>query len=127
MQNARVLRSLIVSAIFATFLFVLGRPLGAVGTEPPVFAGAGSDATALFGAKCAVCHGKDGRGLEKWRAKGQPDFTDMKWQKSRKDPQLAESIRNGKNKFMPGWKDKLSDEEISGLVIQIRAFGKKLH
>src|SRR5262249_14312905 len=34
------------------------------------------DGAALFGQKCALCHGKDGKGLAQWRAKGQPDFTD---------------------------------------------------
>ena len=86
---------------------------------------AGPDAAALFGAKCAICHDKDGRGQQKWKAKGQPDFTDTNWQMSRTDAQIADAIRDGKGKFMPAWKNKLSEEDIGTLVGRVRAFGKK--
>jgi mono/diheme cytochrome c family protein len=85
----------------------------------------GVNGSELFAAKCAACHGKDGHGLPNWRAKGQPEFSDTSFQKSRSDGQLAESIGNGKGKFMPAWKDKLSGEDINALVGQVRAFGKK--
>jgi len=82
-----------------------------------------ADGNALYSAKCANCHGKDGRGIPNWRSKGQPDFTDAKWQKSRTDAQLADVTKNGKGKYMP--KSKMSDEEIAAVVARIRAFGKK--
>jgi len=82
-----------------------------------------ADGNALYAAKCATCHGKDGRGIPSWRSKGQPDFTDAKWQKSRTDAQIADVTKNGKGKYMP--KAKLSDEEIAAVVARIRAFGKK--
>ena len=68
-------------------------------------------------------NGKDGRGIPNWRSKGQPDFTDAKWQKSRTDAQLIDVTKNGKGKYMP--KSKMSDEEIAAVVARIRAFGKK--
>jgi cbb3-type cytochrome c oxidase subunit III len=83
------------------------------------------DAAALFGEKCSICHGKDGRGLPDWRAKGQPNFTDDNWQGSRVDRQLTESITNGKGRYMPAWKTKLSQEQINALVARVRAFGKR--
>ncbi|HMG37304.1 MAG TPA: c-type cytochrome [Blastocatellia bacterium] len=79
----------------------------------------------LFGAKCAMCHGRNGAGMPNWRSKGQPDFTDDGWQKAHSDTQIAESISNGKGKFMPSFKGKLSPEEINALVGQVRTFGKK--
>ncbi len=82
------------------------------------------DGASDFGAKCAFCHGKDGRGLPKWKEKGQPDFSNAKWQQSRTDTQIAGAIRSGKGKFMPAWKGKLSDEQITALVGRIRAFAK---
>ena len=41
------------------------------------------------------------------------------------DEQIADSIKNGKGKFMPAFKGKLSDEETGAVVQRIRAFGKK--
>jgi cbb3-type cytochrome c oxidase subunit III len=84
-----------------------------------------ADGNAVFAAKCAVCHGKDGRGTPNWRAKGQPDFTDSNWQKSKTDAVLFASTKNGKGKFMPAFGGKLSDDDITAVVARVRAFGKK--
>ena len=84
-----------------------------------------ADGNALYTAKCAICHGKDGSGLPNWRSKGQPDFTDAKWQKSRTDAQISDATKNGKGKFMPAFKAKMSDEEITAVVARIRSFAKK--
>lgn len=81
-----------------------------------------ADGNAIYAAKCAICHGKDGRGTPNWRTKGQPDFTNSDWQKSRTDAQFAASIKNGKGK-MPAFK--LNDADIAAVVAKVRAFGKK--
>ena len=91
----------------------------------PSSAAPAADGNAVYAAKCAVCHGKDGRGTPNWRAKGQPDFTDAKWQKSRTDAQIAGITKEGKPKYMPAFKGKLSDEEIVAVVARIRGFAKK--
>jgi mono/diheme cytochrome c family protein len=72
-----------------------------------------------------MCHGKDGAGLPNWRSLGQPDFTKPEWQSARTDAQISETIKNGKGKFMPAFKGKLSDEEVGAVVQRIRAFGKR--
>jgi mono/diheme cytochrome c family protein len=84
-----------------------------------------SDGPAMFGSKCALCHGKDGGGVSTWKAKGQPDLRDPGWQKSHTNTQIAEIIRNGKGKYMPAFKDKLNDQQIEALVGQIRSFANK--
>src|SRR5262245_37663939 len=84
-----------------------------------------ADGNAVYASKCAVCHGKDGKGMPNWRSKGQPDFTNATWQKSRTDAQLTDATKNGKGKYMPAFKAKLSDDEIAAVVARIRAFGKK--
>lgn len=93
-----------------------------VGAAASGGARATADGNALYAAKCVICHGKDGRGTPNWRAKGQPDFTNAEWQKSRTDAQFAASIKNGKGK-MPAFK--LDDADIAALVAKVRAFGKK--
>jgi len=84
-----------------------------------------ADGNAVYASKCAICHGKDGRGTAAWRAKGQPDFSDAKWQKATTDAQITAATKNGKGKSMPAFKAKLTDEEIAAVVARVRAFGKK--
>src|SRR5262249_14366747 len=89
--------------------------LALVGDSAKTSASSTASAAELFGAKCAMCHGRNGAGMPNWRAKGQPDFTDAGWQKGRSDAQIADAILNGKGKFMPSFKGKLSQEEIGAL------------
>jgi cbb3-type cytochrome c oxidase subunit III len=83
-----------------------------------------ADGNAVYAAKCATCHGKDGKGTPAWRKKGQPDFTDKAWQKAHTDAQITDATKNGKGKLMPAFKSKMSDEEIAAVVARVRAFGK---
>jgi mono/diheme cytochrome c family protein len=92
---------------------------------PCITANPPADGVALYDSKCALCHGKDGAGLPNWRSKGQPDFTKLEWQKSHTDEQIADAIKNGKGKFMPAFKGRLSEEETGAVIQRIRALGKK--
>jgi len=120
MKNGTKLKGLILIAIIFSFSALAA---GVPATNGPVSAPA--DGNAIYAAKCSTCHGKDGSGIPNWRSKGQPDFTDAKWQKSRTDAQIAESTKNGKGKYMPAFKSKLSDEEVAAVVAKVRSFGKK--
>ena len=82
------------------------------------------DANAIYTAKCQKCHGADGKGIAKYKKSGQKDFTDAKWQKSESDAKLTLAINNGKGDFMPGFKSKLSAEEVKALVAKVRSFKK---
>jgi mono/diheme cytochrome c family protein/uncharacterized membrane protein len=83
----------------------------------------GSDARALFGQKCAKCHGEDGTGKPKREEFEQiPNFTNPSWQKKRSDARLLASILDGKEPDMPSWRKKISEEQARGLVAYIRAF-----
>ena len=121
MNNRLTIKGLLLLSVFIISTFTLSAGGSASLNSAPVAA----DGAALYTAKCTICHAKDGRGLPNWRSKGQPDFSDAKWQKSRTDAQIADATKNGKGKFMPAFKAKMSDEEISAVVARIRSFAKK--
>ena len=118
MQLSRFTKSVVIAgALFACLPVLLARTVS-------VNSASVEDGAALYGQKCAICHGKGGQGTAAWKAKGQPDFTDSKYQASVTDQQISNSIRDGKGKYMPAFKGKLTDQQISSLVAQVRAFGK---
>ena len=81
------------------------------------------DAAATYKAKCAMCHGPDGKGSAPGVKMGVHDFTSDDVQKQ-SDAQLAAIITKGKGK-MPAYDGKLKDTEITGLVAYIRGLTKK--
>ena len=101
-------------------LALIGEAVRAGRDEAP----AAADGAAIYSGKCALCHGKDGAGLPNWRSKGQPDFTKSEWQTSHTDQEITEAVRDGKGQFMPAFKKRLSEEEISAVVQRVRALGK---
>ena len=83
-----------------------------------------SDAKTIFEAKCASCHGKDGRGKTfKGKLIHARNLTDAKWQNDVSDERLFNSISNGRGK-MPDFKKKFSEQEIDQLVAYVRHFNK---
>ncbi len=76
------------------------------------------DAAATFKAKCAMCHGPDGKGGKM----GTRDFASADVKKET-DAQLTEIITKGKGK-MPAYDGKLKDTEIKDLVTYIRSLAK---
>jgi mono/diheme cytochrome c family protein len=81
-------------------------------------------AEATYKAKCAMCHGPDGKGETatgkalKAGSFAAPDVVKMS------DDDLATVITKGKNK-MPSFEGKLKKEEIEQLVAYIRQLAKK--
>jgi len=81
------------------------------------------DAASTFKAKCAGCHGPDGKGnTAAGKAVGVHDFGSPEVQKM-SDADLAGIISMGKNK-MPAYAKTLKDPEIATLVTYIRSLGK---
>ena len=77
----------------------------------------------VYKRRCMMCHGADGKGYKTLKA---PDFTDAKWQASKKDKDLIEVIKNGgKGTHMPGFGDKLSAEEIKAVAGYVRSLNAK--
>ncbi|MFL5350949.1 MAG: c-type cytochrome [Hyalangium sp.] len=74
-------------------------------------------------AKCKGCHGDDGKAKTKMGEKEKiPDLTNADFQKKHSDADIKEVITNGskENAKMKGFKDKLTPEQIDGLVKYIR-------
>jgi cytochrome c6 len=81
------------------------------------------DAAGTYKAKCAMCHGADGKGSAMGQKMGTHDFSSPDVQKET-DAQLTDIIAKGKGK-MPAYGEKLKDTEIKDLVAYVRTLGKK--
>jgi mono/diheme cytochrome c family protein len=81
-----------------------------------------------FNAKCASCHGKDGKGqTEQGKAKHVRDLTDPAVQAALTDDQIATAIVDGiseKGREMKGFKGQLTDEQVKAIVAYVRTFKK---
>ena len=88
-----------------------------------VFADASPDGGAVFKAKCASCHGPDGKAQTSvGKAMKIGDLASADIQKM-SDADLAKVIEDGKGK-MPAYKGKLSTDEINAVVKFIRSLKK---
>jgi mono/diheme cytochrome c family protein len=97
-----------------------------------------STAKALYGQQCAVCHGVDGDGkgpqgpqmaaqLWSWaRGEGPGIFTDINYMVQRDASQISNVILDGVNVggqlLMPSYRDKLSQDQVNGLVDYVYTF-----
>jgi cytochrome c6 len=85
---------------------------------------AADDAAPTYKAKCAACHGADGKGDSPIGKKmGLRDFASPEVQKM-SDGELTTIIADGKDK-MPSYKKSLKPEQIKDLVGYVRSLGKK--
>jgi len=81
------------------------------------------DGSALYKAKCAMCHSADGSGSSPMGKKlAVRDLRSAEVQ-GQSDGQLSAVIAKGKNK-MPGFEKSLSADQISDLVAFIRQLAK---
>ena len=78
------------------------------------------DGKALFEAKCAMCHGKDG--VAKTMAKGSANFNDPAWQKANPVEAIEKIATDGKGK-MKGYAGKVSPEEIQAIAAHVKTLG----
>lgn len=80
-------------------------------------------AEATYKAKCAMCHGADGKGETATGKKmNVKDFASEEVQKM-SDADLTDAIAKGKGK-MPPFKT-LSADQVKDLIAYVRSFGKK--
>ena|ERR1700687_1945164 len=84
---------------------------------------ADNTAETTYKAKCAMCHGPDGKGeTTTGKTMKAGDFASEAVQKM-SDADLTDAITKGKGK-MPAYKT-LTPDQVKDLVAYVRAFGKK--
>jgi hypothetical protein len=74
----------------------------------------------LYNRYCIRCHGVDGRGV--WDIPGVPDFTHVRWQGLRTDPELVRIIMEGRGAVMPPFRGSLALDEAWGMARHLRSF-----
>ena len=86
----------------------------------------------LFRAKCASCHGPDGKAdTDQGKEMGIGDMSSAKWQKEFTDAKIKDTVanglkreKNGKQQEMKPLKDALSPEQIDAVVAYVRTLAK---
>jgi mono/diheme cytochrome c family protein len=85
----------------------------------------------MWRAKCAGCHGADGKGdTEQGKKSGVSDMTAKEWQKISDDSMkkgINEGVKRekgGKKQEMDGFAAKLKPEQVDALVGFVRGFAK---
>ena len=74
----------------------------------------------LYNRYCIRCHGVDGRGI--WDIPDVPNFTNIHWQASRSDGQIARIILEGRGAVMPPFRGTLTLEESWAMARYLRTF-----
>ena len=81
---------------------------------------AASEGKTLYDTKCAQCHGKDG--VAKPAGKGSRNFNDPAFQGAASVASIGAITAEGKGK-MPGYKSKLSPEQIQAVAAHVKTLG----
>lgn len=71
-----------------------------------------------FAENCVACHGIDGKGNQ---SMGAPDLTDNDWLYGSELHDIEVSIEQGRKGVMPGWKERLSAEQIKMMMVWMLA------
>ena len=111
---------------FALVLTLMAGSVGSgtVSVDPQKDATGSSSAAAIYGKRCASCHGKDGRAKTfKGKLRSARNLADPQWQADVSDERIFNSITNGRGK-MPGFGKKLSEADINSLVSYVRGLKK---
>ena len=82
---------------------------------------AAEDGKALYGSKCAMCHGADG--VAKPIAKGSRNFNDPAFQKEATADSIVKVASEGKGK-MPAYEKSLGADKCKDLVAFVRTLKK---
>ncbi len=124
------------SLLFAAVVLLVFASASAPARPPQEASQAGKKPTAdgmnkakkVYEMDCAMCHGSAGDGktdLAKDMQLNLLDWTDPKTLGGKSDQQLFDEIRKGSGKMPPEDAARATNDEVHGLVIYIRKFGKE--
>ncbi len=83
-----------------------------------------ADGPAIYKAKCAVCHGPDGKGNTAMGKKLKIRSFDSPEVQKQTDAELLAISKKGKNK-MPAYEGKIADGDLKAVIAHIRTLAKK--
>ena len=83
-----------------------------------------ADGAAVYKSKCAMCHGADGAGQTPTGKSMKLKSLSSEEVQKLTDAEMTKIVADGKGK-MPGYKSKLSAEEIDLVVKFVRSFASK--
>ena len=76
----------------------------------------------IFDQNCALCHGKDGKGMI---SAGAPNLTDTTWLYGGARETVRDTLRYGRAGVMPQWETKLGNERIMLVVAYVYSLSDK--
>lgn len=82
---------------------------------------AGEDGKALYGSKCAMCHGTDG--VAKKMGAPAKNFNDPAWKKGETSDAIVKIVHDGKGK-MKGLGDKVSADQAKAIADYVLTLAK---
>jgi mono/diheme cytochrome c family protein len=85
-----------------------------------------ADTIATYQSHCLACHGPDGTGnLMRGKYPSVPDFSSLAWHLAKTNLEISNRIEYGDEPMMPGFRYKLTRDQILALSIYIRSFAIK--
>ena len=110
----------------------MGWTIAAVLLSAPLARAQDKKAERTWKAKCASCHGEDGKAqTEQGKKMAMRDISNAAWQKEFSDDKIRAAIlngvkeeRDGHKKEMDPYKDKLKPDQIDALIPYLRSLAK---
>ena len=132
-MSAFLMRALLVALGLTAFsgirLMGQGNPEAAKVKNPVAATPESIDAgKAIYGRRCAVCHGTSGQGGSGSDiSPPAPDLTDAEWKHGSTDGEIFDVIKNGvpPDLSMEPWGDRIKDQDIWNVVNYVRSLAKK--
>ena len=117
------------AALTSILLMAQGNPEAAKVKNPVAATPESIDAgKAIYGRRCAVCHGTSGQGGSGSDiSPPAPDLTDAEWKHGSTDGEIFDVIKNGvpPDLSMEPWGDRIKDPDIWNVVNYVRSLAKK--